>query len=60
MKDLSENQDFVTGVAVGINIHQQKVLMAYERKEVLEINGEPYFIQSGGEILQQMIDKICS
>lgn len=59
MKNLSDNEDFVTGVAVGINIYQQKVLMAYERKEPLKINKEPYFIQSGNEMLQQMIDKIC-
>ena len=60
LNDLSENEDFVTGIAVGINIYQQKVVMAYERKEFLEINGEPYFIQSGSEVLEQMIDKICT
>lgn len=59
MNDLSENEDFVTGVAVGINIHQQKVLTAHDRKEFLEINGEPYFIQSGDELLQEMMDDIC-
>lgn len=60
MKDLLENEGFVTGVAVGINIHQQKVLTAYEEGEPLKINGELYFIQSGREILEQMLDKICS
>lgn len=59
MEKLSENEDFVTGVAVGINIHQQKVLTAYERKEPLEIGGEAYFIQSSSEIVEQMIDEIC-
>ncbi len=59
LKNLPENEDFVTGIAVGMNIYQQKVLTVYERKEFLKINGEPYFIQSGSEILEQMLDKIC-
>lgn len=59
MKDLPESEDFVNGISVGIAIHQQKVLTAYERKESLKINGEKYFIQSGDELLQKMIDEIC-
>ncbi len=59
MENLSEHEDFVTGIAVGMNIYQQKVLTVYERKEFLKINGELYFIQSGSEILEQMLDKIC-
>lgn len=59
MKNLPESEDFVTGISVGIAIHQQKVLTAYERKESLKINGEKYFIQSGDELLQKMIDEIC-
>lgn len=59
MKDLPESEDFVNGISVGIAIHQQKVLTVYERKESLKINGEKYFIQSGDELLQKMIDEIC-
>lgn len=59
MKDLPQNEDFVTGIAVGLAVHQQKVLTAHERKESLEINGEKYFIQNGNELLQKMIDEIC-
>jgi len=59
LDSLSENEDFVTGVAVGFAVHQQKVLTAHERKEPLEINGEKYFIQNGNELLQKMIDEIC-
>lgn len=59
MDSLPENGDFVAGIAVGIYIHQQKVLTAHERKESLEINGEKYFVQSGSEILGQMVDEIC-
>lgn len=60
LKNLPESEDFVTGVAVGIKIYQQKVLTVHERKEPLEINGEAYFIQSGDELLQKMIDEICT
>lgn len=59
MNDLSENEGFVTGIAVGMSIYQQKVLTAHEKKEPLEINGEPYFIQSGDELLRKMIGEIC-
>lgn len=59
MEGLSENEVFIAGISVGINIYQQKVLTAHERKEPLEINGEKYFIQNGNELLQKMIDEIC-
>lgn len=59
MENLPENEGFVTGIAVGIYIHQQRVLAAHGREEPLEINGETYFIQSGREILGQVIDEIC-
>lgn len=59
LNDLPESEGFATGIAVGISIHQQKILTAYEEGEPLKINGELYFIQSGSEILEQMLDKIC-
>lgn len=59
MENLSESEGFVTGIAVGMNIYQQKVLTVHEKKEALKINGKSYFIQSGDEIMQQMVDKIC-
>lgn len=59
MKDLLESEAFCTGVAVGINLHQQKVVMASERKEPLKIGDELYYIQNGRERLQEMIEKIC-
>lgn len=54
-----ESEAFCTGVAVGINIHQQKVVMASERKEPLKIGDELYYVQNGRERLQEMIEKIC-
>lgn len=59
MKDLLESEVFCSGVAVGINLHQQKVVTASERKEPLKIGDELYYIQNGRERLQEMIDKIC-
>ena len=54
-----ESKAFCTGVAVGINLHQQKVVMASERKEPLKIGDELYYVQNGRERLQEMIEKIC-
>lgn len=59
MKEMIESEAFCTGVAVGINLHQQKVVMASERKEPLKIGDELYYVQNGRERLQEMIEKIC-
>ena len=59
MKEMIESEAFCTGVAVGINLHQQKVVMAFERKEPLKIGDELYYVQNGRERLQEMIEKIC-
>ena len=54
-----ESEAFCNGVAVGINLHQQKVVMASERKEPLKIGDELYYVQNGRERLQEIIEKIC-
>lgn len=59
MDGIFESQAFCNGVAVGINIYQQKVIMAYENNEAIKIDGELYYIQSAKERLQDMVDKIC-
>lgn len=59
MKDLMENEAFCTGVAVGINIHQQKVITAHERREPLKIGDELYFLQTGRERLADVLNRIC-
>ena len=59
MKEMIESEVFCTGVAVGINLHQQKVVMASERKEPLKIGDELDYVQNGRERLQEMIEKIC-
>ena len=59
MDGIFESQAFCNGVAVGINLYQQKVIMAHENNEAIKIDGELYYIQSGKERLQEMIDKMC-
>ena len=59
LKELMENEAFCNGVAVGINLHQQKVITASERKEPLKIGEELYYVQNGRERLQETIEKIC-
>ena len=59
MSDLMENEAFCTGVAVGIDLHQQRVVTAHKRKEPLKIGDTLYFLQDGREKLQETIEKIC-
>lgn len=59
MNDLIENEAFGIGVATGISLYQNKVVTAHDRKEPLRIGDNLYYIQSGRERLQEMIDKIC-
>ena len=59
MSDLLENEAFCTGVAVGINLHQQRVVTAHKRKEPLIIGDDLYYLQSGRERLQEVLEKIC-
>lgn len=54
-----ESKAFCSGVVVGINLYQQKVVTASERKEHLKIGEELYYVQSGRERLQEVIEKIC-
>ena len=54
-----ENEAFCTGVTVGVAIHQQIIVTAQKRKEPLKIGDELYFIQSGRERLQEIMEKIC-
>lgn len=59
MNDLMENEAFCTGVAVGINLHQQRVVTAHKRKEPLKIGDNLYWLQDGRERLQEFLEKIC-
>lgn len=59
MKDLLENEAFGVGLNVGINLYQQKVIAAHERKEPLKVGDTLYYVQDGRERLAEMIEKVC-
>lgn len=59
MSNLLENEAFASGVAVGIGLYQQKVVMAHERKEHLKIGDNLYYVQDGRERLAEVLEKIC-
>ena len=59
MEELLKNEVFCTGVNVGINLYQQKIIAAHKRKEPIKIGDTLYFLQIGRERLQEMLDKIC-
>lgn len=59
MNELMDNEAFYYGLICVINIFQQKIITAHKRREHLMIDGNVYYVQSGRERLQEMIDKIC-
>ena len=59
MDELMENEAFVNGLAIGINLHQQRVIQAHKRKEPLKIGDELFYLQSGRERLEEMLNRIC-
>lgn len=59
MSDLQENEIFFQGLITGICLYQQKVVTAHKRKEPIKIGDELFYLQSGRERLQDVIDKIC-
>ena len=59
MESLLENEVFRTGIAVGINIYQKKVVSASQHKEPLNIDGESYYIKNSAEQLQEVIERAC-
>ena len=59
MDNLLGNEMFCTGMAVGIQLHQDRVVAAHERKEPIRIGEEIFYIQSGRERLEEVLDRIC-
>lgn len=58
-KDLLESEAFVSGIAVGINLYQTKVVQAHDRKESLTIDGNLYYLESGQERLERVLSEMC-
>ena len=59
LKELIESEVFCSGVAVGINLLQQKVVNASKMKEPIKIDGELYYVQTGSDRLIEMLERIC-
>lgn len=59
MSKETEQEAFINGIAVGINLHQQRVIAAHNRKEPLIIGDNLYYLQSGRERLEDFLNKIC-
>ncbi len=57
--NLLENEAFVDGIAVGINLHQQRVITAHERGEPVAIGDSLYYIQDGRQRLEEAVERIC-
>ena len=60
LNELLKNEKFIKGLYLGICISQQMILKAHERKEPLKINGKLFFVQDGQELLEQMLDTVCT
>lgn len=59
MSKETESEAFVNGIMVGISLHQKRVITAHERKEPVAIGDDIYYLQSGRERLEEVLDSIC-
>ena len=59
MSKETENEVFCMGVSVGINLYQQRVISAHNRKEPLIIGENLYYLESGRERLERMLSEVC-
>lgn len=57
--NLLENEAFCTGVQVGINLHQQRIIKAHERGKPVPIGDSLYYIQDGRQRLEEAVERIC-
>ena len=56
LEELMENAAFCNGIAAGIG---NKVVLAHSRGESIKIGETLYYLQTGRERLQEMMDKVC-
>lgn len=59
MSELMENDVFATGIAVGVTLHQQRVIAAHERNEPLKEGDTLYYLETGRERLERVFHEIC-
>lgn len=58
LKELEDNEVFFTGIVTGINLYQNKLITAHERKEPILIGDDLFYLQTGRERLTEMMNKI--
>jgi len=54
-----ENELFCAGVNVGVRLYQSKLVDAHKRKEGLLVDGDLYYLESGKERLERILNEIC-
>ena len=59
LEELMENAAFCNGIAAGVGLYQNKVVLAHSRGESIKIGETLYYLQTGRERLQEMMDKVC-
>jgi len=59
LNELMESEEFYYGVSVGINLHMQRVIAAHTRKEPLKVGENLYYLETGRERLERMLNEIC-
>ena len=59
MDEFMENEAFVNGIAVGVNLYQAKIITAHKRNEPLKVGDNLFYLQDGRERLQEFLEKIC-
>lgn len=58
MNNLMENEAFFTGIVTGINLYQNKLITAHERKESIKIGDDLFYLQTSRERLAEMMNRI--
>ena len=53
-----ENEAFFTGIVTGINLYQNKLITAHERKESIKIGDDLFYLQTSRERLAEMMNRI--
>ena len=59
MDGSSKNEAFANGVIVGIQLHQQRVIAAHNRREPLKVGDDLFYLESGRERLERVLHEIC-
>lgn len=59
MSKETENQAFVNGIIVGVNLHQQRVIATHEHREPLLIGDNLFYLENGKERLDRILNEIC-